>query len=175
MENSLPLHLTTCLGCLLEDGHGFSLHQPTKLVMLSVFPLQFFNNMLMLGKQADSEVSSHIYELIYELNQVAPSILLAVIPQLEFKLKVFCKCVSSYNNLFIHIFNHNLNNYFEMKEVWSVVEHYFKLPAGKKYRNVADFLLVLLLTKVALIILSNYLMIDYLNIFYKPSIQWIII
>ncbi|KAK3738251.1 hypothetical protein RRG08_039662 [Elysia crispata] len=47
----------------------------------------FFNNMLMLGKQADSEVSSHIYELIYELNQVAPSILLAVIPQLEFKLK----------------------------------------------------------------------------------------
>ncbi|GFO14487.1 sister chromatid cohesion protein pds5 homolog b [Plakobranchus ocellatus] len=48
----------------------------------------FFNNMLMLGKQADSEVSNHIYELIYELNQVAPSILLAVIPQLEFKLKV---------------------------------------------------------------------------------------
>lgn len=47
----------------------------------------FFNNMLMLGKQADSEVSSHIYDLIYELNQVAPSILLAVIPQLEFKLK----------------------------------------------------------------------------------------
>ena len=44
--------------------------------------------MLMLGKQADSEVSGHIYELIYELNQVAPSILLAVIPQLEFKLKV---------------------------------------------------------------------------------------
>ncbi|XP_012945070.1 sister chromatid cohesion protein PDS5 homolog A-B isoform X1 [Aplysia californica] len=47
----------------------------------------FFNNMLMLGKQADNDVSNHMYELIYELNQVSPSILLAVIPQLEFKLK----------------------------------------------------------------------------------------
>lgn len=47
----------------------------------------FFNNMLMLGKQADSEIGNHLYDLIYELNQVSPSILLAVIPQLEFKLK----------------------------------------------------------------------------------------
>ncbi|KAH9494579.1 Sister chromatid cohesion protein PDS5 B [Bulinus truncatus] len=47
----------------------------------------FFNNMLMLGKQAENEVGNHLYDLIYELNQVSPSILLAVIPQLEFKLK----------------------------------------------------------------------------------------
>ncbi|XP_025084821.1 sister chromatid cohesion protein PDS5 homolog A-like [Pomacea canaliculata] len=47
----------------------------------------FFNNMLMLGKTSESEVSNHLYELIYELNQVSPSILFAVLPQLEFKLK----------------------------------------------------------------------------------------
>ncbi|XP_059168056.1 sister chromatid cohesion protein PDS5 homolog A-B-like isoform X2 [Physella acuta] len=47
----------------------------------------FFNNMLMLGKQANNDVGNHLYDLIYELNQVSPSILLAVIPQLEFKLK----------------------------------------------------------------------------------------
>ena len=42
----------------------------------------------MLGRQADNDVSNHMYDLIYELNQVSPTILLAVIPQLEFKLKV---------------------------------------------------------------------------------------
>lgn len=42
----------------------------------------------MLGKTSESEVSNHLYELIYELNQVSPSILFAVLPQLEFKLKV---------------------------------------------------------------------------------------
>jgi len=47
----------------------------------------FFNNMLMLGKQADNDVSNHMYDLVYELNQVSPTILLSVIPQLEFKLK----------------------------------------------------------------------------------------
>ncbi|XP_055894308.1 sister chromatid cohesion protein PDS5 homolog A-B-like isoform X1 [Biomphalaria glabrata] len=47
----------------------------------------FFNNMLMLGKQAENDIGNHLYDLIYELNQVSPSILLAVIPQLEFKLK----------------------------------------------------------------------------------------
>ena len=44
----------------------------------------------MLGKTSESEVSSHLYDLIYELNQVAPNVLFAVLPQLEFKLKVRC-------------------------------------------------------------------------------------
>ncbi|XP_041360337.1 sister chromatid cohesion protein PDS5 homolog A-B-like isoform X3 [Gigantopelta aegis] len=47
----------------------------------------FFNTTLMLGKTSESEVSNHLYELIYELNQVSPNVLLAVLPQLEFKLK----------------------------------------------------------------------------------------
>ncbi|BFZ14836.1 hypothetical protein BsWGS_17875 [Bradybaena similaris] len=47
----------------------------------------FFNNMLMLGKQADNDIANHLCDLIYELNQVSPNILMAVIPQLEFKLK----------------------------------------------------------------------------------------
>ncbi|XP_069130479.1 sister chromatid cohesion protein PDS5 homolog A-like [Argopecten irradians] len=47
----------------------------------------FFNNALMLGKMSESEVSDRLYELIYELNHISPSVLLAVLPQLEFKLK----------------------------------------------------------------------------------------
>lgn len=50
--------------------------------------LQFFNNALILGKTSESDVASHLYELIYELNSISPSVLLAVLPQLEFKLKV---------------------------------------------------------------------------------------
>ena len=42
----------------------------------------------MLGKVKGSQLSEKLYELIFELNQIAPSILLAVMPQLEFKLKV---------------------------------------------------------------------------------------
>lgn len=49
---------------------------------------QFFNNALMLGKAADSEISTRLYDVIYELNSISPSVLLAVLPQLEFKLKV---------------------------------------------------------------------------------------
>ncbi|KAJ8298337.1 hypothetical protein KUTeg_024868 [Tegillarca granosa] len=47
----------------------------------------FFNNALMLGKMSESEVGDRLYDLIYELNQISPSVLLAVLPQLEFKLK----------------------------------------------------------------------------------------
>ena len=49
---------------------------------------QFFNNALMLGKNAGSDTAGRLYDLIYELNSIAPSVLLAVLPQLEFKLKV---------------------------------------------------------------------------------------
>ncbi|XP_062616219.1 sister chromatid cohesion protein PDS5 homolog B-like [Saccostrea cucullata] len=47
----------------------------------------FFNNALMLGKSSESEVSDRLYDLIYELNQISPNVLLSVLPQLEFKLK----------------------------------------------------------------------------------------
>ncbi|CAH1778266.1 unnamed protein product [Owenia fusiformis] len=47
----------------------------------------FFNNALMLGKTSESELSNYIFKLIYELNTISPSVLLAVLPQLEFKLK----------------------------------------------------------------------------------------
>ena len=52
---------------------------------------QYLNNIMMLGKNSDGEVASRLYDLIYELNQIAPSVLLSVLPQLEFKLKV-CYC-----------------------------------------------------------------------------------
>lgn len=42
----------------------------------------------MLGKSSESEVSDRLYDLIYELNQISPNVLLSVLPQLEFKLKV---------------------------------------------------------------------------------------
>ena len=50
--------------------------------------LQFFNNALMVGKTSESDMSGRVFELIYELNMIAPALLLAVLPQLEFKLKV---------------------------------------------------------------------------------------
>ncbi|KAF8783022.1 Sister chromatid cohesion protein PDS5 like protein [Argiope bruennichi] len=46
----------------------------------------FFNNALILGK-VDSILLNKLYDLIYELNAICPSMLVAVLPQLEFKLK----------------------------------------------------------------------------------------
>ena len=50
--------------------------------------IQFFNSNLIVGEQSDSEVAEHIYDLLFELNCIEPTVLLAVLPQLEFKLKV---------------------------------------------------------------------------------------
>ena len=49
---------------------------------------QFFNQVLILGR-ADSRltITNRVYDLIYELNHIRPAVLLAVLPQLEFKLK----------------------------------------------------------------------------------------
>ncbi|XP_014675735.1 PREDICTED: sister chromatid cohesion protein PDS5 homolog B-like [Priapulus caudatus] len=47
----------------------------------------FFNNTLMMNKGAESEVGKYVYDLIYELNIIVPSVLISVLPQLEFKLK----------------------------------------------------------------------------------------
>ena len=49
---------------------------------------QFFNNALVVGKNSESEVAEHLYELILELHAIDSSVLLSVLPQLEFKLKV---------------------------------------------------------------------------------------
>lgn len=52
------------------------------------FLFQFFNNVLIMGKQEnDLEICSKVYDLIYELYHICPSVLLAVLPQLECKLK----------------------------------------------------------------------------------------
>lgn len=49
---------------------------------------QFFNQVLVMEKvEKTFAISSKIYDLIYELNVICPSILLAVLPQLECKLK----------------------------------------------------------------------------------------
>lgn len=42
----------------------------------------------MVGKNSESEVVDHLYDLILELHAIDSSVLLAVMPQLEFKLKV---------------------------------------------------------------------------------------
>jgi sister-chromatid-cohesion protein PDS5 len=47
----------------------------------------FFNNALVVGRSAESEVTDHLYDLILELHAIDSSILLSVMPQLEFKLK----------------------------------------------------------------------------------------
>lgn len=48
----------------------------------------FFNHVLILGKEEKNLlIFTKVYELIYELYQCCPSILLAVLPQLECKLK----------------------------------------------------------------------------------------
>lgn len=48
----------------------------------------FFNQVLILGKEDKNlHICGKIYDLIYELNQIRPQILLAVLPQLECKLK----------------------------------------------------------------------------------------
>lgn len=52
------------------------------------FYLQFFNQALVMDKvNKNCQISSKIYDLIYELNVICPSILLSVLPQLECKLK----------------------------------------------------------------------------------------
>lgn len=53
-----------------------------------MFCLQFFNNVLLLGREEKGfTISSKVYDLIYELYKICPSVLLAVLPQLEVKLK----------------------------------------------------------------------------------------
>ncbi|KAJ8925853.1 hypothetical protein NQ315_009705 [Exocentrus adspersus] len=48
----------------------------------------FFNHVLILGKEDKNlQICGKVYDLIYELNHICPQILIAVLPQLECKLK----------------------------------------------------------------------------------------
>lgn len=48
----------------------------------------FFNQVLILGKEDKTlAISGKVYDLIYELNHICPQVLVAVLPQLECKLK----------------------------------------------------------------------------------------
>lgn len=50
--------------------------------------LQFFNQVLIMDKvEKNYAISAKVYDLIYELNVISPSVLLSVMPQLECKLK----------------------------------------------------------------------------------------
>lgn len=56
---------------------------------------QFFNQVLMLGKTSVSDLSEHVFDLILELYNIDSHLLLSVLPQLEFKLKVQKKQTNS--------------------------------------------------------------------------------
>lgn len=57
-------------------------------IVLTIFPLQFFNQVLIMDKvEKTYAISAKVYDLIYELNVICPSVLLSVMPQLECKLK----------------------------------------------------------------------------------------
>ncbi|XP_052745025.1 sister chromatid cohesion protein PDS5 homolog B isoform X1 [Bicyclus anynana] len=74
-----------------EHKHAYSLAK--ELIIKTSETLEpyiqaFFNHVLILGKEEKNLVIfSKVYELIYELNQCCPSVLLSVLPQLECKLK----------------------------------------------------------------------------------------
>ena len=54
----------------------------------NLYLFQFFNQVLILGKaEAELSIARKVYDLIYELYNISPGILLSVLPQLEFKLK----------------------------------------------------------------------------------------
>lgn len=58
------------------------------LLMINFLSHKFFNQVLMLGKTSISDLSEHVFDLILELYNIDSHLLLSVLPQLEFKLKV---------------------------------------------------------------------------------------
>jgi len=58
------------------------------LLLINFFSQKFFNQVLMLGKTSISDLSEHVFDLILELYNIDSHLLLSVLPQLEFKLKV---------------------------------------------------------------------------------------
>lgn len=57
-------------------------------LMINFLSQKFFNQVLMLGKTSISDLSEHVFDLILELYNIDSHLLLSVLPQLEFKLKV---------------------------------------------------------------------------------------
>lgn len=73
--------------------------------------LQFFNQALVMDKVNKShQIASRIYDLIYELNVICPSILLQVLPQLECKLKAGSES-ERLSKFFLHLFRYNKCRY----------------------------------------------------------------
>ncbi|XP_033631571.1 sister chromatid cohesion protein PDS5 homolog A-B-like [Asterias rubens] len=73
-----------------ENPHAFQMAKElVKRTATSIEPSiqAFFNNVLILGKTTETELASNTYELIYQLNTISSTLLLSVLPQLEFKLK----------------------------------------------------------------------------------------
>lgn len=68
------------------SSKGFFLRMFDSIAVVS----QFFNQVLMLGKTSVSDLSEHVFDLILELYNIDSHLLLSVLPQLEFKLKVAC-------------------------------------------------------------------------------------
>lgn len=54
----------------------------------SLYRFQLFNQVVLLGKQTHLNIFSKIYDVIYELNLICPSVLLAILPQLECKMRL---------------------------------------------------------------------------------------
>ncbi|XP_070391470.1 sister chromatid cohesion protein PDS5 homolog B isoform X2 [Dermacentor albipictus] len=76
--------------CKTQNKNAYNLAKDVlKRTLNTIEPYiqSFFNNALVLGRTSNSSVAPQLYELIYELNILCPSMLIAVLPQLEFKLK----------------------------------------------------------------------------------------
>ncbi|KAH7969624.1 hypothetical protein HPB52_020516 [Rhipicephalus sanguineus] len=76
--------------CKTQNKNAYNLAKDVlKRTLNTIEPYiqSFFNNALVLGRTSNSTVAPQLYELIYELNILCPSMLIAVLPQLEFKLK----------------------------------------------------------------------------------------
>lgn len=82
-------------GAICQKSHSshcrtmLNLSLDYKLILFLALCLhQFFNQVLMLGKTSVSDLSEHVFDLILELYNIDSHLLLSVLPQLEFKLKV---------------------------------------------------------------------------------------
>ncbi|XP_077518233.1 cohesin associated factor B pds5 isoform X4 [Amblyomma americanum] len=76
--------------CKTQNKNAYNLAKDVlKRTLNTIEPYiqSFFNNALVLGRTSNSCVAPQLYELIYELNILCPTMLIAVLPQLEFKLK----------------------------------------------------------------------------------------
>ena len=62
-------------------------------------------NILLVGHQSDSEIGHHVIEILHQLSLIDDSTLTSVLPQLEFKLKVFYIHLAVYQSTCIFFLN----------------------------------------------------------------------